>query len=304
MNPVRIGVLTVKGPSYHPTARLREAASARGAEVVVVNPYRHPPGFAGNRARLVGPLAGERIDALLPRQGAEIKTAPLALIAHFERSGVPVINGLRAILTVRHKFLAMQAFVAAGLGVPDTIYAGDARAYAEATARRGPGPVVVKPIRGRQGSGIALLKPGQRLPVGLAAELEKGNGVLVQTFIDPATRRDLRVLVVGGEVAGAMVLTPEAGEFRANFHLGARGRAVAPSPEIADAARKAAGAVGLEIAGVDLMRLEDGTILVLEANYAPGFRGLEEATGMDVAGRIIDYVLSRRRPAGGKSPQP
>lgn len=293
MEPVRIGVVTVQGPQYHPTARLREAASARGAEVVVVNPYRHPPAFAGNRAHLGSPLPGGMIDALLPRQGAEIKTAPLALIAHFERSGIPVINGLRAILTVRHKFLAMQAFVAAGLGVPDTIYAGDARAYAEAAIRLGPGPVVVKPIRGRQGSGIALLRPGQPLPGSLAAELEKGNGVLVQTFIDPATRCDLRALVVGGQVVGAMALTPEAGEFRANFHLGARSRAVDPSPEIADAALRAAGAVGLEIAGVDLMRLESGTVLVLEANYAPGFRGLEQATGLDVAGRIIDYVLSR-----------
>lgn len=293
MNAVRIGVVTVKGPAYHPTARLSEAASARGAEVVLVNPYRHPPGLAGNRPRLGSPLDGGMPNALLPRQGAEIKTACLPLIAHFEQAGIPVVNGLRAILLVRHKFLAMQTFAAAGLGVPDTFYVGDGQAYAEAVARLGPGPVVVKPVRGRQGSDIALLQPGQRLPVTLADALEQGNGLLVQAFIDPAVRQDLRVLVVGGQVVGAMALTPAAGEFRSNFHLGAHSRAVEPSPEIAHTALGAAEAVGLEIAGVDLMRLEDGRILVLEANYAPGFRGLEEATGMDVAGRIIDHVLSR-----------
>lgn len=293
MAAVRIGVVTVKGPGYHPTARLSEAASARGARVVRVHPYRHPAGIVGGRAMLAAALDGGMPHALLPRQGAEIKTACLPLIAHFEQAGIPVVNGLRAILTVRHKFLAMQAFAAAGLGVPDTLYVGDGQAYAEATARLGPGPVVVKPVRGRQGSGVACLTPGQRLPEPLAFELDQGNGLLVQAFIDPAVRRDLRVLVVGGQVVGAMALTPAAGEFRANFHLGARSRAVDPSPEIAAAALGAAEAVGLEIAGVDLMRLENGRILVLEANYAPGFRGLEQATGLDVAGRIIDYVLSR-----------
>lgn len=293
MDAVRIGVVTVKGLDYHPTARLSEAASARGARVVLVHPYRHPARLVGGRAMLGAALEGGMPHAVLPRQGAEIKTACLPLIAHFEQAGIPVVNGLRAILTVRHKFLAMQAFAAAGLGVPDTLYVGDGQAYAEATARLGPGPVVVKPIRGRQGSGIACLAPGQRLPKPLAFELDQGNGLLVQAFIDPAARRDLRVLVVGGQVAGAMALTPAAGEFRANFHLGARSRAVDPSPEIAAAALGAAEAVGLEIAGVDLMRLENGKILVLEANYAPGFRGLEQATGLDVAGRIIDYVLSR-----------
>lgn len=293
----RIGVLTVRGPQYHPTKRLMAAAVEQGAEVVVVHPYQYPPAISGNRLFLATVPDGGGLDAVLPRQGAEITPACLPLIAHYEHSGIPVINGLSAIMTVRHKFLAMQAFVAAGLDVPETYYAGDRDGYAAAALKLGPGPVVVKPIRGRQGTGIACLRPGDRLPDLLLAELDKGNGLLVQAFVDPADRRDLRVLVVDGRVTAAMALTPSQGEFRANFHLGANARGIAPGPDIAAAAVKAAAAVGLEIAGVDLMVRHKGSILVLEANYAPGFRGLEQATGLDVAGRIIDHALSRIRQA-------
>jgi ribosomal protein S6--L-glutamate ligase len=292
----RIGIITVRGMDYHPTRRLAEAAQARDAAVIAVHPYRVWPMLAEGRQQLCGHEPLESLDAVLPRQGAEIKSASLALIAHFEQMGIPVINRLSAILTVRHKFLALQTLSAAGLAVPATLYATSADGYRAALEQLAPGPIVVKPISGRQGTGVVCLKLNEPLPEALQTELASGNGLLVQAFIPPGGRQDLRVLVVGSQVAGAMALTPAAGEFRANVHLGGEARSVDLQSETAAAALAATRAVGLEIAGVDLMlRPGDSRPLIGEVNYAPGFRGLEAATGRDIAGTIIDFVLSRCR---------
>lgn len=289
-----IGIISVRGDDYHPSRRLIEAAGQRRARATVIHPYRMLPGVLAGRALLDGQAPDVHFDVVLPRQGAEIKTACLPLIAHFERSGIAVINGLQAILTVRHKYLALQALAAAGLPVPDTVYIGEAKYFSAAVDRLPAGPVVVKPISGRQGTGITCLEPDQPLPETSKAELDQGRGLLIQSFIAPGERQDVRVLVVGETVVGAMALTPRPGEFRANFHLGSANTPITLSAESADLALKATRAVGLEISGVDLMLLKNGRQLVLEVNYAPGFRGLEAATGLDVAGAIVDYAISRR----------
>lgn len=293
-----IAIISVRGEDYHPSHRLIAAAARRHARATVIHPYHMLPGVLGSRALLGGQVSSERFDVVLPRQGAEIRSACLPLIAHFENSGIPVINGLQAILTVRHKYLALQALSAAGLPVPDTIYLGEAKYFGASLERLPAGPVVVKPISGRQGTGIVCLQPGQPLPENSKAELDNGRGLILQAFIAPEVRRDVRALVVGEAVVGAMVLTPMTGEFRANFHLGSSSNPIALSSETAAMAVKAARALKLDIAGVDLMLLKNGCPLVIEVNYAPGFRGLEEATGLDVAGAIIDYALARCRDRG------
>ena len=296
---INIGIISVRGETYHPTRRLIEAAVQRQARVNVIHPYHLLPALVDGRALLGNDKHSAPFDVILPRQGAEIKTACLPLVAYFEQAGIPVINGLQAILTVRHKYLALQVLAAAGLPVPDTVYLAEAARFEAALEHLPPGPVVVKPISGRQGTGIVCLQPGQSLPAQCEAELDQGRGLLLQTFIAPERRQDVRALVIGGRVAGAMVLTPQAGEFRANFHLGSESRPVTLSAQAARTAVAAAEAVGLEIAGVDLMLLKDNRQLVIEINYAPGFRGLEQATGLDVAGTIIDYALSRSRTEAG-----
>ena len=290
-----IAIISVRGEDYHPSRRLMEAAAQRQACASVIHPYHMLPGVLNGRSLLGVPPPAERFDVVLPRQGAEIKTACLPLIAHFEHLGIPVINGLQAILTVRHKYLALQALTAAGLPVPDTLYIGEAKYFNAALDHLPSGPVVVKPISGRQGSGIFCLQPGQALPEACKGELDSGRGLLLQTFIAPEQRRDVRALVVGDRVVGAMLLTPRPGEFRANYHLGSSSKSFNLSPDTTTMAIRAARALGLAIAGVDLMLLEDGRQLIIEVNYAPGFRGLEEATGLDVAGAIIDYALARYR---------
>jgi ribosomal protein S6--L-glutamate ligase len=288
----RIGVLTVRGADYPPTRRLIEAAGQREWRVVPIDPYRLWPGFREGRPVLLGEGADTVLDAVMPRQGAEIKDACLPLISHMAQMGIRVINGRWAIVCARHKFFTLQALAAAGLPVARTVFAAAVDGVEAAMAGCGDWGAVLKPVSGRQGKSICRFRQGDDLPPDLAAELTAGRGVLVQEYLSPEGRRDYRVLVIGGEVAGAMGLAPSSPqEFRANVHLGGQGHAVDLSKELAEMAVRAASAVGLEIAGVDLIVAADGRHIVNEVNYSPGFRGLEAATGKDIAGAMIDYVV-------------
>lgn len=288
----RIGILTVRGMNYHPTMRLAQAAEQRGCGIVAVHPYTVWPAFRKGLPVLSGNSSVQGLDAVLPRQGAEIKDASLPLISHFELMGVPVLNTRRAIERARHKFYTLQTLAAQGLPVAETIFATAPEGVADALQHFGAAGAVVKPVSGRQGSGICRMQAGIRLPSQLQAELDQGRGLLVQQFIAPQGRQDLRVLVLGDQVAAAMALRPAANDFRANFHLGGQARAIAPEPAIADLAVRAAQSMGLEIAGVDIINNAAGNAYVNEVNYAPGFRALEAATGQDIAAAIIAHVLT------------
>jgi ribosomal protein S6--L-glutamate ligase len=289
---IRIGILSIKGPDYHPSRRLAEAAEARGAEAVVIDPYTLSLAHKDGKPVFLPVGITDGLHAILPRQGAEIKTGALAVIGHFERSGVCVVNKLLGILTARNKYLTCQVLAAAGLAVPETVYATSLNTCHLARKSFAPSPTVIKPISGRQGTGIHLLNPDAALPGDITAELESRRGVLVQAFIPPRHREDIRALVVGRKVIGAVSLTPPEGDFRSNFHVGST---VVPFDMPADLARlacRAAQAVGLDIAGVDLILPRHGLPVIVEVNYAPGFRGLEAATGIDVADKMVSYVLS------------
>ncbi len=289
--PWRIGVITVRGMNYQPTLRLAEAAKAKGCCIVPINPYTVWPVYSEGRPMLAGDPQAHALDAALPRQGAEIRDASLPLITHLEQMGVPVINTRPAVELARNKFATLQCLAAAGLPVADTIFVSASAGMPDALAHFEHDGAVVKPVSGRQGTGICRMWRGDPVPADLQAELDNGRGVLVQQFIEPKGRQDLRVLMIGGRLAAAMALQPADGDFRANVHLGGRAHSVDLSPETIEIARCAAGALGLDIAGVDLMTAADGRTLVNEVNYTPGFRGLEAASGKDVAVAIIEYVL-------------
>lgn len=289
---IRIGVLTVRGAQYHPTRRMAEAAASRDAEVIPINPYHVQPGYRQDRPVLNGDPNASRVNVVLPRQGAEIKAACLPLIAHYEQMGVRVINGWRSILTARHKFFMLQAMIRQGLAVPDTIFATSIDGCRQARQHFQPDPVVLKPINGRQGTGLHCLSSEQSMPEDIVSQLDLGRGVLVQAFIPPEQRRDLRVLVIGKSVAGAVELTPPPGDFRANVHVGSRPVAAKMTPELTNLALQAASAMEMEIAGVDIILPHNGAPVVIEVNSAPGFKGLEMVTGKDIAGAIIDYAKS------------
>lgn len=289
---IDIGILSIKGPDYHPTRRLAEAALARNARVVVINPYELALSYQDGHPVFIPPDCINGLDAVLPRQGAEVKTASLAVIAHFEHAGILVVNRLAGILTARNKYLTCQALAAAGVSVPETVYATSAEACHRAREAFAPSPVVVKPVSGRQGAGIHCLDPDTALPADSADELTAGRGVLVQAFVPPRGRTDIRIFVVGGQVVGAASLTPPEGDFRSNFHVGSRAAPYALPDALAALACRAVRVIGLDIAGVDMIVPRHGAPMIVEVNYAPGFRGLEGATGIDIAAVIMGHVLS------------
>lgn len=289
---IGIGILSIKGPDYHPSRRLAEAALARSARVVVINPYELALSYQDGHPVFMPSDRTDGLDAVLPRQGAEVKTASLAVIAHFEHAGVCVVNRLAGILKARNKYLTCQALAAEGVPVPETVYATSVEACHRAREVFAPSPAVIKPISGRQGAGIHRLDPDSALPPDIADELADGRGVLVQVFVPPQGRTDIRVFVVGGQVVGAASLTPPEHDFRSNFHVGSRAAPYALPDDLAALACRSARVIGLDIAGVDMIVSHAGTPMIVEVNYAPGFRGLEGATGIDIAGVMIDHVLS------------
>jgi ribosomal protein S6--L-glutamate ligase len=233
------------------------------------------------------------VDALVPRQGAEIGETSMTLIEQEEMRGLCVVNGSAAIRRAADKFRAGRALAAAGLPVPDTVLLNSPDGVTSAAAAVGGWPVVLKPVRGRQGEGVYLAPDEASARGYLAGALDPSRGMVVQRFVPAEKRRDLRLLVLGDAVFAAASLRPDPGDFRSNFHLTGTVRGVVPEPEIAAAAVRAVAAVGLQMAGVDATIDARGRLFIFEVNYAPGFRGLEAATGLDVAGAMIAFVERR-----------
>jgi ribosomal protein S6--L-glutamate ligase len=302
---LHIGVLSVKGLEYHPTRRLMEAAVARGHTVTRIHPYCFWPAFnkQGKTAFFIGD-EGKIPDAVLPRQGSDVGPSCLALIRQFELLRIPVINDFNAVRISRHQFHTLQSFSSAGIPFPDSIFVNSVDGFFQAVKALGGYPVVVKQVSQRQGSGVAKIdSDGMVRPIlddSMGKDQAKRKGLLVQRYLSTQGRQDIRVLVIGERVAGAQALTPTKGDFRANFHLSGHSRPFDMPPRIEDLSLRAAQAVGLDIAGVDLMIKKGEDPQVVEVNYAPGFEGLEAATGHDIAGEIIDYVVCRVKSAPKK----
>jgi len=302
---MNLGVITRQGPEFHPNLRLSQAAAQRGHQVYWLNPYRQYCALKGGRPTTAGRLAHPALDAVLPRQGATLGRYCLDLIGHYELMGIPMINRLNAVRLASNKFMTLQALSAAGLPAPDTWLVAREEGFSLAVEDLGGYPVVVKAVSGFQGEGVALVSDAAAAEKVLAQFLDRRRGLLVQGFIPPRGRRDLRVLVLGGKVAGAMMLRPKRNDFRANYHLSQDARPVELAPEWGEMACEAAGALGLEIAGVDILVGRNSPAKVIEVNYSPGFKGLEAATGLDIAGKIIEHVESVCRwhadPSGQKA---
>ena len=288
--PMNIGIITVRDHTYHPNRRLQEAAGEQGHRITLVHPYHVWPGLEDGKLTLVGLPGMASLDVVLPRQGATVGDSCLALIRHFSLMGIPVVNDLDSIRLTKNKFLTLQALVKAHIPVLHTVFVNSQKGFHEAITRLGGYPVVIKQVSGRQGVGIILVEKKSNEQMVARKYLDKRKGLLVQRFIPPAGRQDIRVLVVGRNIVGAMELHPKKGDFRANYHLSKESRPRDLTPELTRIALKATGAVGLEIAGVDLIVDKNGRVSVIEVNYSPGFKGLEAATGLDIAGRIVGYV--------------
>jgi ribosomal protein S6--L-glutamate ligase len=290
---MNIGIMTVNDFSFHPTMRLAQAAKKRGCNTILINPYQMLSGIQRCQFRYSIKDLPQPPDVVLPRQGSPMGDYGLALLRQFMHLGIPLINGLEGISIARNQYITLQTLAAAGLPVPDTFFITAQEGFHRAVERLGGYPVIVKQIDGMGGEGVDRVKQGDDISHLCETLLKEKKGAVVQRFIPPENRRDLRILVVGDQVSGAMALTPKKGEFRSNFHLDGQAGPIDLSREWEEMAITAAKACHLEIAGVDLIVAADGTPYIMEVNYSPGFRGLEETTRIDIAGKIIDYVRLR-----------
>jgi ribosomal protein S6--L-glutamate ligase len=290
---MRIGILTVRNHRYHPNRRLIETARRLDHKPILIHPGKLCLSAGREGLRMVWLDTESRPDVLLPRIGATIKEYGLTAIRHFELMGIPLVNGYEAILLARNKFLTHQSLCRKGIPVPETLYASNWANFCEAVSRLGGFPVVVKISRSRQGSGVLLIDSATTSRNLLLEHLQRDQGVLLQRYIPPEGRRDFRFLVVGTEVVGAMELKPVKGDFRSNIHLGGKATKLDVSRKMSSLALRSSRAIGLDIAGVDVIEDQDGNLWVMEVNYSPGFKGLEGCTGIDVARRIIRLAVRK-----------
>ncbi|KFN49325.1 30S ribosomal protein S6--L-glutamate ligase [Arenimonas composti] len=289
---MKIAILSRNAKLYS-TQRLVDAARARGHTVRVLDPLRCYMAIApgGFRLRYKGrELAG--IDAVIPRIGASVTFYGTAVLRQFELMGAWSPNTSDAILRARDKLRCHQMLAGDGLGLPLTVFGDNPDDTEDLLGLLGKPPHVIKLNEGTQGNGVILAEnPGASRSVIEAFRGLYANFV-VQEFIAEAKGADLRCFVVGDRVVAAMRRQAAAGDFRSNLHRGGRASAVELSPEETETALRAARVMGLGVAGVDLLRSRRGP-LVLEVNSSPGLEGIEAATGVDVAGAIIDLLASR-----------
>ena len=292
---MKLAILSRNGKLYS-TRRLVEAARERHHSVRVLDPLRcylriSSEGFGMHyKGR---PIAG--YSAVIPRIGASITRYGTAVLRQFELMGSYAPNPSDAIARARDKLRCHQLLAAQGIGLPVTVFGDNPDDTADLLSMLGPPPHVIKLNEGTQGTGVMLTEK----PSASRSVIEALRGLyanfLVQEFIAEARGADLRCFVVGDQVVATMRRQAPKGDFRSNLHRGGTARAVRASAAEQATAVRAAAVLGLGVAGVDLIRSRRGP-LVLEVNSSPGLEGIEAATGIDIAGRIIDFVVAGHQP--------
>jgi ribosomal protein S6--L-glutamate ligase len=293
---MRIGILSRRSTIYS-TRRLVEAATAHGHEATVVDYLRCYMNITSKRPRVL--VAGTELhfDAIVPRIGATYTFYGTAVVRQFEMMHVPSANDSQAISRARDKLRSLQLLSRAGIGMPVTGFAHSTKDIDGLLEAVGRPPYVIKLLEGTQGVGVVLAETKKAAESVIAAFRQLDANILVQRFIEEAGGVDVRVFVVGGRVIAAMERIALEGEFRANLHRGAKARAVDLTADEIESSLAATATLGLDVAGVDLLRSSAGP-LVIEVNASPGLEGIEAASGVDVAGAIIEFLEVRRAGAG------
>jgi ribosomal protein S6--L-glutamate ligase len=268
--------------------RLQQAAEERGHQFDILNTTRCTVHIASHKPEVFyngEPCIG--YDAVIPRIGASITNYGLAILRQFEMRGCWPLNESVAIGRSRDKLRS-------GLGLPLTAYANDPKAAEEIIrAVKGP-PVVIKLLEGTQGIGVVLAETMSSAKSVIEAFRGANVNILVQEFIKEAGGTDIRALVVGGKVVAAMKRTGAPDDFRSNLHRGGSAQLIKITPEERSTAVRAAGRMGLNVCGVDMLRSNHGPV-IMEVNSSPGLEGIENATGKDIAGMIIEFIEKRAR---------
>jgi ribosomal protein S6--L-glutamate ligase len=271
-------------------ARIAAAAKARGHEIDIVNTLHVHMNITSNKPTLH--YGGKQLplyDAVIPRIGASITNFGLAVLRQFEMQGVYPLNESVAIGRSRDKLRALQLLARKGIGLPVTAFAHGPRKAEEVIKDVGGAPVVIKLLEGTQGMGVILAETEASAKSIIEAFSAANVNIMVQEFIHEAGGSDIRAFVVGGKVIAAMMRTGKKGDFRSNLHRGGKAEAVVISPEEEATAIGSAEILGLNVAGVDMLRSDRGPV-VMEVNSSPGLEGIENATGVDVAGAMIRFL--------------
>lgn len=293
--------MLARNPRLYSHKRLVEAAEQRGHTLDIINTLRCTMNITSHRPTVL--YEGETLtgyDAVIPRIGASITQYGLAVLRQFEMMGVWSVNESVAIGRSRDKLRSMQIFAKHGLGLPVTAFAHDPKQTEEVMKIVGGAPVVIKLTEGTQGIGVVLGETDKSAKSVIEAFRGANVNILVQEFIKEAGSSDLRIFVVGGKVVASMMRTGAADDFRSNLHRGGSAKSIKITPEERSTAVRAAKVMGLNVAGVDLLRANHGPV-IMEVNSSPGLEGIENSTGVKVADKIIEFIENNYQPGKTKT---
>ena len=291
---MKIAILSRRASLYS-TRRLKEAAESAGHEAVVIDYLRCYMNIATHRPSVVYGGKPLEVDAIIPRIGASNTFYGTAVVRQFEMMGVFPLNESQAISRSRDKLRCMQLLSRRGIGLPVTGFAHSTKDVEGLIELVGGAPLIVKLLEGTQGIGVVLCETKKAAESVIEAFRGLDANILVQEFIKEAGGADIRAFVVGDKVVASMERQGAPGEFRSNLHRGGTASKIKLTPEERSTAVRSAKAMGLKVCGVDLLRSNHGPV-VMEVNSSPGLEGIEEASGIDVAARIIQYIETNAGP--------
>ncbi|WP_019025189.1 MULTISPECIES: 30S ribosomal protein S6--L-glutamate ligase [unclassified Thioalkalivibrio] len=292
---MKLGILSRNSKLYS-TRRLVEAAQERGHEIRVVDPLRCYMNITAHKPQIH--YKGDVLDqfnAVIPRIGASITFYGTAVLRQFEMMSVYPLNESVAISRSRDKLRSLQLLSRRGIGLPVTGFAHSPDDIDDLLATVGGAPAVIKLLEGTQGLGVVLAETKQAAESVIQAFMGLKQHILVQEYIKEAKGSDIRCLVIGDKVVASMKRQAKEGEFRSNLHRGGSASLCRITPEERATAVRAAKVMGLNVCGVDLLRSNHGAV-VMEVNSSPGLEGIENASGKDVAGMIIDFIEKNAKP--------
>ena len=292
---MKLGILSRNSKLYS-TRRLVEAADQRGHEVRVVDPLRCYMNITAHSPQIhyKGDIL-DQFNAVIPRIGASITFYGTAVLRQFEMMNVYPLNESVGISRSRDKLRSLQLLSRRGIGLPVTGFAHSPDDIDDLLATVGGAPCVIKLLEGTQGLGVVLAETKQAAESVIQAFMGLKQHILVQEYIQEAKGSDIRCFVIGDKVVAAMKRQAKDGEFRSNLHRGGSASLCRITPEERATAVRAAKVMGLNVCGVDLLRSNHGAV-VMEVNSSPGLEGIENASGKDVAGMIIEFIEKNAKP--------
>lgn len=295
---MKIAVLATD-PDLYSNKRIMEAGIERGHEMRFISIRNCYMDITASKPEIHyrGGEILERFDAIIPRVRPSLTFYGTAVLRQFEMQGSYLLNGPISIGRAQDKLRTMQMLCSKNINIPRTGFANSPLDTKDVIKTVGGAPVVIKLLEGTQGKGVVLAETNKAAESVINAFKSLSANILVQEFISESKGVDLRCFVIGDKVVASMERRAAAGEFRANIHLGGTGHNVKITPQERKISVDTARIVGLKVCGVDIIRSNDGP-KVLEVNSSPGLEGVEGATGIDIAGLMIEHIekqLAKRK---------